>query len=202
MICFITIGETPRDDVIPELLNLMGKPDLPYREIGLIDGVDPSIYKPLNDDDVLVSRKRDGSVDYISHRWVVEELSQIECEGLCVLLCTGEFESERFILPYKVIDSFFSAMPKLDRVTVVVPELQQYASAVKRWSKVGSRTNCVAFSPYRSSELNVDLSQEQLVYLDCMGFGLKHEEFFRTKTSGIVLSARRILANYLRNFLL
>ncbi len=202
MICFITIGETPRDDVIPELLNLMGKPDLPYREIGLIDGVDPSIYKPLNDDDLLVSRKRDGSVAYISHRWVVEELSQIECEGLCVLLCTGEFESERFILPYKVIDSFFSAMPKLDRVTVVVPELQQYASAVKRWSKVGSRTNCVAFSPYRSSELNVDLSQEQLVYLDCMGFGLKHEEFFRTKTSGIVLSARRILANYLRNFLL
>lgn len=202
MICFITIGETPRDDVIPELLNLMGKPDLPYREIGLIDGVDPSIYKPLNDDDVLVSRKRDGSVAYISHRWVVEELSQIECEGLCVLLCTGELESERFILPYKVIDSFFSAMPKLDRVTVVVPELQQYASAVKRWSKVGSRTNCVAFSPYRSSELNVDLSQEQLVYLDCMGFGLKHEEFFRTKTSGIVLSARRILANYLRNFLL
>lgn len=202
MICFITIGETPRDDVIPELLNLMGKPDLPYREIGLIDGVDPSIYKPLNDDDVLVSRKRDGSVAYISHRWVVEELSQIECEGLCVLLCTGEFESERFILPYKVIDSFFSAMPKLDRVTVVVPELRQCASAVKRWSKVGSRTNCVAFSPYRSSELNVDLSQEQLVYLDCMGFGLKHEEFFRTKTSGIVLSARRILANYLRNFLL
>lgn len=202
MICFITIGETPRDDVIPELLNLMGKPDLPYREIGLIDGVNPSIYKPLNDDDVLVSRKRDGSVAYISHRWVVEELSQIKCEGLCVLLCTGEFESERFILPYKVIDSFFSAMPKLDRVTVVVPELQQCASAVKRWSKVGSRTNCVAFSPYRSSELNVDLSQEQLVYLDCMGFGLKHEEFFRTKTSGIVLSARRILANYLRNFLL
>lgn len=202
MICFITIGETPRDDVIPELLNLMGKPDLPYREIGLIDGVDPSIYKPLNDDDVLVSRKRDGSVAYISHRWVVEELSQIKFEGLCVLLCTGEFESERFILPYKVIDSFFSAMPKLDRVTVVVPELQQCASAMKRWSKVGSRTNCVAFSPYRSSELNVDLSQEQLVYLDCMGFGLKHEEFFRTKTSGIVLSARRILANYLRNFLL
>jgi protein AroM len=202
LICFITIGETPRDDVIPELLNLMGKPDLLYREIGPIDGVDPSIYKPLNDDDVLVSRKRDGSVAYISHRWVVEELSQIECEGLCVLLCTGEFESERFILLYKVIDSFFSAMPKLDRVTVVVPELQQYASAVKRWSKVGSRTNCVAFSPYRSSELNVDLSQEQLVYLDCMGFELKHEEFFRTKTSGIVLSARRILANYLRNFLL
>lgn len=202
MICFITIGETPRDDVIPELLNLMGKTDLSYREIGLIDGVDPSIYKPLNDDDVLVSRKRDGSVAYISHRWVVQRLSQIKCEGLCVLLCTGEFESERFILPYKVIDSFFSAMPKLDRVTVVLPELQQCASAMKRWSKVGSRTNCVAFSPYRSSELNVDLSQEQLVYLDCMGFGLKHEEFFRTKTSGIVLSARRILANYLRNFLL
>jgi protein AroM len=202
LICFITIGETPRDDVIPELLNLMGKTDLSYREIGLIDGVDPSIYKPLNDDDVLVSRKRDGSVAYISHRWVVQRLSQIKCEGLCVLLCTGEFESERFILPYKVIDSFFSAMPKLDRVTVVLPELQQCASAMKRWSKVGSRTNCVAFSPYRSSELNVDLSQEQLVYLDCMGFGLKHEEFFRTKTSGIVLSARRILANYLRNFLL
>jgi len=202
LISFITIGETPRDDVIPELLNLMGKPGLSYREVGLIDGVDPSIYKPLNDDDVLVSRKRDGSVAYISHQWVIQKLTQIECEGLCVLLCTGEFDSDRFILPYRVIDSFFSAMPKLDRVTVVVPEPQQCANAMKRWSKVGSRTNCVVFSPYRSSELNVDLSQEQLVYLDCMGFGLKHEELFRTKTNGIVLSARRILANYLRNFLL
>ncbi|MBC7123316.1 MAG: AroM family protein [Pseudothermotoga sp.] len=202
MICFITIGETPRDDVIPELLNLMGKPDLPYREIGLIDGVDPSIYKPSNDDDLLVSRKRDGSVAYISHQWVIQKLTQIECEGLCVLLCTGEFDSDRFILPYRVIDSFFSAMPKLDRVTVVVPEPQQCANAMKRWSKVGSRTNCVVFSPYRSSDLNADLSQEQLIYLDCMGFGLKHEELFRTRTTGIVLSARRILANYLRNFLL
>lgn len=198
----MTIGETPRDDVIPELLSIIGRTDLTYREIGLIENVDPKIYKPLNDEDILVSRKRDGSVAFISHRWVVQKLSQIECEGICVLLCTGEFEDERFILPYKVVDAFFSAMPRVERATVVVPEREQCAGALNRWKNIAKRTNCVAFSPYGDSKLEVDLSQEQLVYLDCIGFTLKHEELFKEKTEGIVLSARRILANYLRNFLL
>lgn len=198
----MTIGETPRDDVIPELLSIIGRTDLTYREIGLIENVDPKIYKPLNDEDILVSRKRDGSVAFISHRWVVQKLSQIECEGICVLLCTGEFEDERFILPYKVVDAFFSAMPRVERATVVVPEREQCTGALNRWKNIAKRTNCVAFSPYGDSKLEVDLSQEQLVYLDCIGFTLKHEELFKEKTEGIVLSARRILANYLRNFLL
>lgn len=188
--------------MIPELLSIIGRTDLTYREIGLIENVDPKIYKPLNDEDLLVSRRCDGSVAFISHRWVVQKLSQIECEGICVLLCTGEFEDERFILPYKVVDAFFSAMPRVERATVVVPEREQCSGALNRWKNIAKRTNCVAFSPYRDSNLEVDLSQEQLVYLDCIGFTLKHEELFKEKTEGIVLSARRILANYLRNFLL
>lgn len=178
--------------MVPELLSIVGRTDLPYREVGLIENVDPKIYKPLNDEDLLVSRRRDGSVVLISHRWVVQRLSQIECDGICVLLCTAEFDDERFIMPYKVVDTFFSAMPKLERATVVVPEKEQCTGTLNRWRKIARRTNCVAFSPYRDSKLEVDLSQEQLVYLDCIGFTLKHEEFFKEKTEGIVLSARRI----------
>ncbi|MGB9829838.1 MAG: AroM family protein [Thermotoga caldifontis] len=197
----MTIGETPRDDVIPELLNIVGNTNLAYNEIGLIENVEEEIYKPRDENDVLVSRKRDGSIVRISHRWIVQKLSQLECEGLCVFLCTGEFDSDRFILPYKVVDSFFSAMPKLNRATVIVPEKEQCSNALKRWAKIAKRVNCTSFSPYRESTLSVDLSQEQLVYLDCIGFALKHEEFFKRKTNGFVVSARRILANYLRNLL-
>jgi len=57
---FITIGESPRDDVVPELIDIIGKRNISYREIGLIDNVDSRLYTPLNSQDILVSRKRDG----------------------------------------------------------------------------------------------------------------------------------------------
>lgn len=201
---FITIGESPRDDLVPELVEIIGKKDLHYKEIGLIDGADPDEYKPESSEDLLVSRRRDGSIAYISHRWVVEKLSKMNFEGLAVLLCTADFQDDRLLLPYKVINGFLEALPKMQKATIVVPEKEQCESALKRWAKIAQHVGCISFSPYRMETMSVDLSKlkdQQLVYLDCMGFTLEHERYFKQYTDGIVVSARKILGNYLRTLL-
>ncbi|MEJ5228675.1 MAG: AroM family protein [Pseudothermotoga sp.] len=201
---FITIGESPRDDVVPELVKIIGKKDLHYTEIGLIDGVDPDEYKPEVGEELLVSRKRDGTVAHISHRWVAEKLSKMDFGDLAVLLCTAKFQDDRLILPYKVIDSFFKAMPRMHRATVVVPEEEQCKDALKRWGKIAQTVKCIYFSPYEKETIDenfIELKDQQLVYLDCVGFTLQHERYFKKYTDGIVLSARKILGNYLRTFL-
>lgn len=197
---FVTIGESPREDVIPELLTIIGK-DFPYREIGLIDDIDPSTYVPSGPNDLLVSKKKDGTTVYISHKWVCERLSKMEFDELTVLLCTADFDSDRLILPYKVIDAFFRAFTKVKSATVVVPEKNQCEYGKKRWAKIAQDVNCVAFSPYVKTDIDVDLTGQQIVYLDCIGFTLEHEKLFRDRTNGFVLSARKILGNYLRNIL-
>lgn len=197
---FITIGESPRDDVVPELIDIIGKRNISYREIGLIDNVDSRLYTPLNLQDILVSRKRDGSIAYVSHKWVSERLANLKLNDLGILLCTDDFENDRLILPYRVVRSFFKALPKLDKMTVVVPEEDQRENAIKRWNNISNRLSCIAFSPYKPQmkATSFDLRDEQLVYLDCIGFSLQHEKFFKDLTKGIVISARRILGNYLR----
>ncbi len=197
---FITIGESPRDDVIPELLNIIDK-NFAYHQIGLIDGVDPSVYAPAGPEDLLVSKKKDGTIVYISHKWVCEKLSCMKFNEPAVLLCTAKFDDDRLILPYKVINSFFQALPKLQSATVVVPEKDQCEDAQKRWAKIAHNVKCMAFSPYTESYIDFDITDQQLVYLDCIGFTLEHENFFRKYTKGLVLSARKILGNYLRTLL-
>lgn len=197
---FITIGESPRDDVIPELLTIVGK-NLPYREIGLIDGIAPYAYTPYSADDLLVSKRKDGNIAYISHRWVREKLSKMKFDELTVLLCTAEFDSDKLILPYKVIDAFFHALPRFQSATIVVPEKDQCEYAKKRWANMAQEVNCVSFSPYEKRKMDLDLTNQQLIYLDCIGFTLEHERLFRERTRGFVLSARKILGNYLRALL-
>ncbi|WP_041082147.1 AroM family protein [Thermotoga profunda] len=197
---FITIGESPRNDVIPELMKIIGK-DFAYREIGLIDNVEPSIYAPMGPDDLLVSRKNDGTISYISHKWVCKKLSKMVFDEPTVLLCTAKFDNDRLILPYKVINSFFQALPKVQNATVIVPQKDQCKDAMKRWNEIAQKVNCIAFSPYTEDHLDFDLTDQQLIYLDCIGYTLEHEKFFRRYTKGIVLSARRILGNYLRTLL-
>lgn len=197
---FITIGEAPRDDVIPELVDIIGK-NFEYHQIGLIDNIDPSIYAPTGPDDLLVSRKNDGTIAYISHKWICQKLSQMQFDESTVLLCTAKFDDDRLILPYKIIDSFFQALPKVQHATVVVPEKDQCEDAIKRWSKIAQKLNCIAFSPYIKTSQDFDLADQQIIYLDCIGYTLEHEKLFRKYTKGIVLSARKILGNYLRTLL-
>jgi len=53
---FLTIGQTPRNDLVPELVEIIGTP-MKVNEIGLLDEiVNLDSVRPVSESDVLVSR--------------------------------------------------------------------------------------------------------------------------------------------------
>src|SRR3989442_131023 len=59
----VTIGQSPRSDVVPEMAALIG-PGIEVREAGALDGLKRSEIEPLaptGDDEILVTRPQDGS---------------------------------------------------------------------------------------------------------------------------------------------
>jgi len=199
MIRFITIGQSPRTDIVPELLSIVGK-HVPYVEEGLLDHVeDPFAYEPISEDDLLVSRLRDGRSVRISHKWASAKIRQCDTSWLSVLLCTADFESSEVVLPGKVVQFFFESLPRFEKLLVIVPDPNQIPVISMRWKRFASRVACLSHSPYVDESFHFDLLDDyDLIYLDCMGYTLKHEEALRARTTAVVLSARRILGNFLR----
>ena len=59
----VTIGQSPRSDVVPDMATILG-PGVEIREAGALDGLARSeidALAPTGDDEILVTRLRDGS---------------------------------------------------------------------------------------------------------------------------------------------
>ena len=202
---FVTIGQSPRIDVIPELMAIMGK-DFEYEEIGLLD--DPQKLQSLKefnigDDELLVSRLRNGQEVKLPKSWVIHELKNLNLDTreLKVLLCTERFCLPDFILPSEILEAFVVIFrPK--KLGVVVPAKDQMEMVRKKWKSFVSNIKMTYFSPYTKTQGDlIILAARDLTILDCMGYDIEDEKYIRSYTDGIVVSARRLLANFLRNFI-
>jgi len=94
----VTIGQSPRSDVLSELRPLLGE-DVTVVEAGALDGLQPDDVAglaPGPGDAVLVTRLRDGSSVRVAHRHILPLVArQVEALArrvdVMVLLCTGSF---------------------------------------------------------------------------------------------------------------
>src|SRR5437762_13665274 len=96
-VAFVTIGQSPRDDMLPEMLERIG-PGIEPIEIGALDDLtDDAIARlaPRAGDQTLVSRLRDGREVTLGKSWTRQRLVEIR-DGLdrrgldlTVLPCTG-----------------------------------------------------------------------------------------------------------------
>ncbi|KUK78488.1 MAG: AroM protein [Mesotoga prima] len=195
---FLTIGQSPRDDLVPELVQIVGK-RFEVHEIGLLDTIEErDIPKPMSERDLLVSRLRDGREVELSEEWVREQLLAFEVKEPTMLLCTSEFGIARYIEPYRVIKSFLSSQGPFESLAVVVPEKRQ-ASLAQRWKGLSTRLEIFSFSPYEGiPSIPSGLADSKYIYLDCMGYRLDHESMIHEVASGTVISARRIVGKFLR----
>ena len=98
-VAFVTIGQAPRDDLMPEILAQIGD-GIEATEIGLLDGLsreEIAAHAPSDDGDRLVSRLTDGTEVLLDKSWVEGRLQEAVAEvdrggfHLIVLLCTGNF---------------------------------------------------------------------------------------------------------------
>jgi protein AroM len=99
----ITVGQSPRSDVVPDMAAILGG-DVEIIEAGALDGLAREQIVPLapeGDDEILVTRLTDGSSVFVGKSKVIPRIeariAALEDRGVAlnVLLCTGEFPSSR-----------------------------------------------------------------------------------------------------------
>lgn len=183
----ITIGQSPRTDIVPEMIAVLG-PCVEIIESGALDGLsgaEVAALTPCANDGALVTRLRDGTSVHVAEHHIVPrvqaQVDHLVAAGveLVALLCTGEFpafRSTRLVVEPQVVLHHFVAGIGVRRLGVVVPLPQQTTPAVERWRPVATEVRVEAGSPYADiGQLEQAAGALQgwgadAIVLDCMGF--------------------------------
>jgi protein AroM len=208
----ITIGQSPRNDLIPEMAPFLGEM-VDIVERGLLDGLSTrelQAMRPEPGEAVLVSRLRDGTqVSFSAARArealpaTIAELEDLGCY-LIVLLCTGEFSGLSFriplVLPQRVLFHTVSALARTLHLGVIVPSALQVSQAAARWGPAAARVTAVWGSPYgevrevEAAARELAAAGVDIAVLDCMGHDSRHRALVQGVTGRPVLLARTLVA--------
>jgi protein AroM len=187
----ITIGQTPRVDLTPELQALL--PGVELVERGVLDGLTAeqiAAFAPVGDDDVLTSRLSDGSAVIMGESHVLRRLPSVitELEGevdAVFLACTGRFPELAHTKPLFVPDFLIAygtaaLAHGLGAVGVICPLPAQAGFTVEKFAPRladGTQVLVAAASPYTGSDEELAAAAESLtaqgaglIALDCMGY--------------------------------
>jgi protein AroM len=206
VIGFVTIGQSPRTDMMDEFERAL--PGVRLAQRGALDDLsDGAIGRlaPAAADEVLVSRLRSGAQVRLAHRHIepkVQEcLDRFAQDGvdLTVLLCTGEFPRLTFpglllrpqrVLPH-VVAALHEGLPESEsrrRLGVLVPDAAQLTPAKTRW---GAYTAiAAAASPYGDpgtlQEAGHALRRAgvSLIVMDCIGYTRAMQQI-AARTAGV-----------------
>lgn len=212
----VTIGQSPRVDLVPELLSILG-PGIEIKEAGALDGLSKAeiaAFAPKDEDYVLVTRLADGSSVKVAEQYITprlkDKIQELFEQGIEVvaLLCTGEFPEMvgqgLLVLPQPILYNVTEAVAPGLKLGVVSPAVDQIPQSQRRWRQVGTEQVMVAASPYDDpvelEQVAQTLKEQsvELVVLDCMGYTLDMQERVRTITGAPVILARGIFARVLK----
>lgn len=219
---FLTIGQSPREDVVPEVVGLLGR-DIDIVEAGALDDLsyEEIVGKlfPSSSDTVYVSRLRDGRQAVLSKEKVIpllqEKIEMLERKkvGLIVLLCSGEFPRFKSRVPIiyldRVLKSFVEPLSHTVRSAgVIIPLEEQKRYAEEKWGRFFERVRVAPVSPYTGGEAELVKAARYfkaeglgLVIMDCIGYKLRHRRVVESTYKGLVITTRTSLARYLAELL-
>lgn len=189
----VTIGQSPRDDVLPQMLPCLPS-RLVIRQAGALDGLTAeqlAELEPRGGDYVLHTRLRDGSSVTIAREHidtlVQSAIDRLEQEGvdLILLLCTGEFPGlHSQVLLVELDRLLLHAVKGIGprRMAMFEPLASQIEDASVKWADVAAEAVYVAASPYRERSEVAEAAQElvtlplDLVVMDCAGYTEDHRQ--------------------------
>lgn len=210
-IAFLTIGQSPRIDIMQDIKSLLPS-NIEIIEIGALDNLNEKEINSIapskkKEKEVLVSRLRDGKQIIISKRKLIPLLKKCieniekHVDGI-VLLCTDDFpeiNSKKILIkPYELLNSFVSIINgKI--LGIVVPLKEQINFAKKRWGKIFSKKIIVhSYSPYTNEEIKIkdfeDFKFADLIVLDCIGYTIKHKIFMYEIFKKPIILPRTLIA--------
>lgn len=215
----VTIGQSPRVDLIPEMQNFLPQ-GVKIIEAGALDGLtlnEVSRLHPDPGDYVLITRMADGTQVKIAEKYILPKM-QDKIDGLVdqgaevvALVCTGEFpefECDRLLVkPQKVLFNNLKAVAEGLRLGVFAPDKDQIKQARRRWSQVSGQVYVEAASPYGSSEdilaaaENLKKADVQIAVLDCIGYTNSVKQAVKEILGVPVVLARSIVARVLAELL-
>ncbi len=182
----VTIGQSPRDDVVPVIQDVLGA-DVTVVQCGALDGMDAAEVEreaPKSTEGVLVTRMRDGTSLRVRREFLVPRIKHcihsIQNDvGLVMLLCTEPFsglESSRMLLLPGIIMTHLVTALGVQRIGVLTPVEEQVHQQHDKWGKVVRRVFVAAASPYVEPD-RVPVAAEalareevEMVVMDCIGY--------------------------------
>lgn len=215
----VTIGQTPRTDVIPELSAILG--DLTVREAGALDGLSRAEIAglaPQCGDYVLVTRLADGSSVEVAERRITPRVAAKIKEHfdagvpLVLLLCTGEFpefpEGGLLVRPQRVLFHVVRAVAEGKRLGILTPSAEQVPQSEERWRQLGGAVKSVPASPYVDAEAAVERASRELgewgaelLVLDCIGYSESMRRAAGAVAGAPAVSGRGMAARVVRELI-
>jgi protein AroM len=210
----VTIGQSPRPDVVPDMAELIG-PGAEIHEAGALDGLTRArieALKPTGSDEILVTRLQDGTAVFLGKEKIVglveERIAALERGGatLTALLCTGAFPRLRagrtLIQPHPVLLGTLRGLSWPGRLGVLTPSVPHVPQTEARWRGDGFDPVVAPLSPYeeedpaalRRAADAMRAGGAGLVVMDCMGFRRKTRDELRGLTGVPVLLANLLVA--------
>lgn len=210
----VTIGQSPRVDIIPELAALL--PGATFREAGALDdetqvSLDRLAARPAGP--ILVTRLRDGREIRVGEEDILPLVQRAvdRLQGAAdaiLLLCTGAFPPLRsaapLLYPERVLTHFVLGVHDTGPVAVLTPAEAQVSWQAARWRALLPDTEVTVdpASPYgrdwrsglEAALGRVAARKPGLVVLDCLGYDLAMAALARARTGRPVALARSVLA--------
>jgi protein AroM len=210
-VAFVTIGQSPRRDVVPEILADTRTP-LNVTERGALDGLDDAAIAdlvPRPGEECLVSRLQDGREVLLGKpaidrrlRTILAELDQAGFD-LLVLLCTGRFPRfdlrTPFIEPQHTVDHFVQGLAYgAERIGILLPN----AAQIEAFHGIpGVAIKAASASPYLAGaettlrQAGAALADTDMIVMHCIGYTGAMQQVVKQASGRPALASRRLVAH-------
>jgi protein AroM len=210
-----TIGQSPRDDLVPHMQELFRQP-VEIVQIGALDDLTTAqiaAYGPDADEVGIVARLRDGSSVLLSHAKIMPRMQSIvddmNVQGcrFVVILCGADWKDIRsdclVVNPGRLFPALITALAGGRRLGVIKPSAGQVESERARYAGLGIEAIVTSASPYtgaarldavRTAAQTLHAANVDLVWMTCVGMDDAMRRIVETETGKPVILARTILA--------
>lgn len=212
-VVFVSAGQSPRDDIMLEVLDLTDRP-MEIEEIGALDGLDETeleMMAPAVDEQRIFTRLEDGSAVVVAAAPLEIRVANICAEldsmgyDLIVVLSTGLYSEFRTFTPLlhaqQVMDTWFASISMTECNLGVIHPLKEQAAVTRK--RLGGmmkiQTNCVLGDrSNRFEQAAQKLKKCDLIILNSVSYNREMAKKIGVLAGRPIVTARNVLANALR----
>ena len=182
----VTMGQTPRDDIVPELEAALG-PGYEIEQVGVLDGLSAAEIEAQSGRSArgrIVTRLRDGREVRVRHKLVTRRFQECveDLDGrvaMILVLCTGDLPQVEtrvpMLYPGRLLQGLTASLG-VERLGVLTPAAGQIRPQRRRWRSAARRVFVADVSPYGPPEAfeqaaeRLERKRVEVVVLDCIGY--------------------------------